>query len=237
MARLPILMYHNVDKYNNKSKGLTISEQKLEQQLRYLSTNNFTTYHLAQLENMLSIPLKSIVITFDDVTTNQLLYAVPLLKKYNLKATFFIPFAYIGKSDLWNEGSESIMDMDQLLSLDNDTIELGYHSYQHRNYAGLNDDEIAADFEQCNEIILQTGLNVYPAVAYPYGKYPRKEPAKSQFKKQLEKSGIKMGLKIGNRVNKFPFPDKYEIRRIDIKGEDGLFKFRLKLKFGKLKLF
>ena len=46
-----------------------------------------------------------------------------------------------------------------------------------------------------------------------------------------------MAFRIGNRVNKFPFKNKYEIQRIDIKGQDSLLKFKLKLRFGKLKLF
>jgi hypothetical protein len=53
----------------------------------------------------------------------------------------------------------------------------------------------------------------------------------------MHENGIKYGLRIGNRVNNFPFKNDYLVKRIDIKGEDNLFRFRLKLKIGKLKLF
>lgn len=234
MSQLPVLMYHNVTHDNAKSRGLTISAEKLEEQFRYLSEKNYKTYHLAELESMVSIPAKSVVITYDDVTENQLRHAIPLLQKYNLKATFFIPFNYIGKTDLWNNGSEKIMSLDQLRGLDPATAELGYHSYMHRKYADLSDDEIVKDFEQCNQVIIGDSLPVYPALAYPYGNYPKQEPVKSHFKKILEENGMKMAFRIGNRINKFPFPDNYEIQRIDVKGEWSLFKFRLRLKFGKL---
>jgi peptidoglycan/xylan/chitin deacetylase (PgdA/CDA1 family) len=46
------------------------------------------------------------VLTFDDVTENQLL-CLSFTEKYNLKATFFIPFQYIGKADLWNQGKKN----------------------------------------------------------------------------------------------------------------------------------
>jgi hypothetical protein len=46
---------------------------------------------------------KSVVLTFDDVTENQLL-CLSFTEKYNLKATFFIQ--YIGKADLWNQGKK-----------------------------------------------------------------------------------------------------------------------------------
>lgn len=240
MARLPILMYHNVSAVENAGKGLTVFTDKLESQFRYLEENGFTTFHFSELENMVSLPKKSIVITFDDVTENQLIYAVPLLQKYNLKATFFIPFAYIGKTDIWNRSSESegekIMSIQQLKELDN-RVELGLHSFAHKKYATLSHSEIDGDFAQCFEIIKENGLKVYNALAYPYGNYPKKNPEKLQFQNVLKQNKIKMGLRIGNKVNKFPFKNPYEIMRIDIKGEDSLLRFKLKIRFGKLKLF
>lgn len=236
MTRLPILMYHNISNIEQVSSGLTISVQKLERQLCHLVESGFTTFHLSELENLTAIPQKSIVITFDDVTDNQCIYAVPLLEKYNLKATFFIPFGYIGKTDLWNEGKEPIMTMQKLQSLGT-WIELGLHSYAHKKYETLTDTQINEDFEKCFKIIEENDLKVYNAVAYPYGNFPKKEPKKTLFKSVLEQNNIKMGLRIGNKINKFPFKNPFEIMRIDIKGEDSLLKFKLKLRFGKLKLF
>lgn len=235
MTRLPILMYHNVS--NDKdSNGLTVFCNKLEEQFRYLQDKGYTTYHFSELENKTVIDSKSVVITFDDVTENQLDYAVPLLEKYNLKATFFIPFAYIGNVDLWNSGKEKIMSIEQLKELD-DRVELGLHSFAHKRYASLTEAEINTDFSRCFEIIEQSALKVYNALAYPYGNYPKKEPNKSIFTTVLQQNNVKAGLRIGNRINKFPFKNPYEIQRIDIKGEDNMLKFKLKLRFGKLKLF
>jgi peptidoglycan/xylan/chitin deacetylase (PgdA/CDA1 family) len=236
MARLPILMYHNISKSDDLSIGLTISESKLEDQFRYLAKEGFTSFNLSELESLKEIPSKSIVITFDDVTVNQLEYAVPLLKKYNLKATFFIPFQYVGQTDEWNKGSESIMTFEMLQSLDS-LIELGLHSYSHRKYATLSDEEINLDFDKCYKSIRENNLKVYPAIAYPYGNFPKKKPRKTHFQTLLKENKVKMGLRIGNKINRFPFKNSYEITRIDIKGEDNLLRFKLKLRFGKLKLF
>jgi len=235
MTRLPILMYHNVSEDKN-SKGLTIFKNKLEEQFAYLNEKGYTTYHFSELENKASINPKSVIITFDDVTVNQLVYAVPLLEKYNLKATFFIPFEYIGNVDLWNYGKEKIMSIEQLKALDG-KVELGLHSFAHKRYATLTKEEINDDFSKCFEIIEQNELKVYNALAYPYGNYPKKEPNKSKFIEVLKQNNVKAGLRIGNKINKFPFKNPYEIMRIDVKGEDSLLKFKLKLRFGKLKLF
>jgi peptidoglycan/xylan/chitin deacetylase (PgdA/CDA1 family) len=230
-------MYHNITPNFNLSLGLTIATEKFEEQLDYLVRHNFTTYFLSELDIDTPISRKSVVLTFDDVTKNQLLYAFPLLKKYKIKATFFIPFSFIGKTDSWNAGTENIMTIDQLKSLDSEIIELGHHSYFHRNYSTLSLEEIQEDFDKSFELISENDLKVYPALAYPYGNYPKKGSSKIEFFQLLERNNIKMAFRIGNRLNQFPFKNKYEIQRIDIKGEDGLFSFKWKLRLGKLRLF
>ncbi|MGV9004586.1 polysaccharide deacetylase family protein [Flavobacterium sp.] len=237
MKKFPVLMYHNVVSNTEVSSGLSISVANLEQQFQYLSEKKYTTFHFSELESLTTLPSKTVVITFDDVTENQLILALPLLVKYKLKATFFIPFKYIGKTDLWNNGTKKIMTLEQLKTLNSNYIELGHHSYEHRGYASLSALEIKEDFDKCYEIIKQSGLKVSPALAYPYGNFPKKGIANKDFKKILEKNNIKFGLRIGNRLSSFPFSDPFEIKRIDIKGEDSLLIFKLKLKIGKLSLF
>lgn len=241
MARLPILMYHNVSNEEAKSFDLTISTQKLEEQLQYIVRQKFTSLFVSELEDAAKIPSKSIVLTFDDVTENQLLYALPLLQQYKVKATFFIPFYYIGKTDLWNSGDdavdEKIMTIAQLKSLDPEIIELGHHSYFHKKYVTLSAEEIQDDFDKSYEVIAENNLKVYPALAYPYGNYPKKGIQKQQFLEVLKRNNIKMAFRIGNRVNRFPFKNRYEIQRIDIKGHKNLFQFKWKLRWGKMLLF
>lgn len=234
MSHLPILMYHNICKQEENSNDLTISTEKLETQLRFLKLKGYQTYHLSELELLDKLAAKAVVLTFDDVTVNQLKYALPLLEKYQMKATFFIPFKYLGKVDSWNAGGEeSIMSLEQIKGLPAN-IELGFHSYEHRRFADLSEAEIKVDFERCMEVVKNNQLAVYPAIAYPYGNFPKKEPKRSAFFKLMHQNGMKMGFRIGNKINSFPFTESYEINRLDVKGGESLFKFKLKLRFGKL---
>lgn len=237
MAKLPVLMYHNVTPNENESAGLTISARLLEEHFRYLRDNGYTTLHLEAIESQRVLPKNSILITFDDVAESQLEYAVPLLEKYGLKAVFFIPFKYVGGSDDWNDGSIKIMSLEQIKSIDTDIVQFAWHSFKHGHYKAMSESEIIEDLDNCQKFVDESGLKVYPAIAYPFGSYPKKGDANIKFKEILKSKGLKMGFRIGNRVNKFPIRDKFEIQRIDIKGEDILLKFRLKLKFGKLGLF
>ena len=186
MSRLPILMYHNVSKNQNDSKGLTISTSILEEQFEFLNKSGYKTFHFSELQDFnLSNPLpdKSIIITFDDVYVNQKELAYPLLKKHNLKASFFIPFKFVDGVDSWNVGSEKIMSTQQLKSLDESIIELGLHSFSHLNYNEMSIEDIDADFEKCKNFIKRHRLPVNNVLAYPFGKYPKKNPNNRNFLK------------------------------------------------------
>ncbi len=238
MSQLPILMYHNVCEPTATASDLTISTDKLEAQLMYLKQKGYQTYHFKELEQneRLTPHLadKAVVLTFDDVTVNQLEYAVPLLEKYQMKATFFIPFKYLGKVDSWNAGGEEpIMSLEQIKGLPAN-IELGFHSYEHRRFTDLSPAEIKIDFDNCMEVVKSHQLQVYPAIAYPYGNFPKKDPKRLAFFKLMRQNGMTFGLRIGNKINSYPFKEPFEIKRLDVKGAESLFKFKLKLRFGKL---
>ncbi|MEM6685732.1 MAG: polysaccharide deacetylase family protein [Bacteroidota bacterium] len=240
MPKLPILMYHAVTTDASQSNGLTIATEHLEAQFQYLQENGYTSLHFSDLQQLKSpafFPKKAVIITFDDVYVNQLELAYPLLQKYNLKACFYIPFQYVGGLDEWNTGNEQLMSVAQLKSMDAATIELGLHSYAHKKYDALSTEEINDDFEKCQSFIQENELNVSNVLAYPYGKFPRKNPKQQTFFKILDENKVAFGLRIGNRVNNYPFKNNYEVQRLDIKGEDSLKKFISKLKRGKSLFF
>lgn len=233
MSKLPILMYHNVQDDSEQLKPFSILNKTLEEQFSYIARKGYKTYHFSELEQLTSHAKKSIIITFDDVTVNQLEYAVPLLQKYNLKATFFVPFYYLGRSDEWNDGLEPIMTAEQVKSLPSN-IELGFHSYKHRHFASLTKEEIIQDFEDSYKVITAHNFKVYPVLAYPFGNFYRKDPEKTMFFEILRTYNMKYALRIGNRMSQYPFSSPFEINRIDIKGTESMLGFKWKLKFGKL---
>lgn len=236
MAKLPILMYHNVCLDAANSKGLTISKDKLESHFNVLKSEGYTPLHFSDIQALklaTEIPKKPIIITFDDVYEKQFEWAYPLLKQYNMKASFFIPFSYVGGYDHWNDGKHKIMSIEQLKALDNNVVELGLHSFMHRPYDRMTLEEIESDFEKCQAFIQKHQLNVKNILAYPYGKFPRNSTEKIQFFNLLSKQNMAYGLRIGNRLNNLPLKSNYELNRLDIKGEMSLVAFRRKITLGK----
>ena len=226
-------MYHNITPA--AGEGLTIGIAHFEAQCKHLVSEGYVTHHFSDILKTQQLSAKrNCVITFDDAYVNQMEYALPILQKYKLKATFFVPLAYLGKTDMWNTGDLEVMDGSQLQSLPTATIELAYHSYDHQKYNELSSEEIEVDTQRCFEVAEENGLQFTPILAYPYGKFPRREPQQSRFFQQLQDNGLQLGLRIGNRVEKFPFRNPFELNRIDVKGEWGLLKFKRRLKFAKI---
>ncbi|MDQ1855896.1 polysaccharide deacetylase family protein [Chryseobacterium sp. WLY505] len=226
--RLVILMYHQVEKESHED--LTVSLKNLEQQLSYLSSKKYTSYFFSELT--LSAK-RNVIITFDDGYRNNLEYLPSLLEKYHLKATIFIPTGFIEKG----YNNYPMMTFDEIRSLDQKYFEIALHSHAHENVRNVSLDFIEKDLKKNMEILDAHNIRYSKVLAYPYGKYPQKKHDKLAFFSVLEKIGIDFAVRIGNKVNYYPTQRRYELCRIDIKGKDSLIKFKLKLIFGRLKLF
>ncbi|MCW1964561.1 polysaccharide deacetylase family protein [Chryseobacterium viscerum] len=226
--RLVILMYHQVEKESHED--LTVSVKNLEEQFSYLSRKKYTSRFFSELT---ASTKKNIIITFDDGYRNNLEYLPSLLKKYNLKATIFIPTGFIEKG----YKNYPMMSFDEIRSLDRNYFEIALHTHVHENLKDRSLDLIEKDLEKNMSILDAQNIAYSKVLAYPYGKYPNKEEEKSAFFSILRKIGIDFAVRIGNRVNYFPTQHPYELCRVDIKGKDSIIKFKLKLIFGRLKLF
>ncbi|MEK6777827.1 MAG: polysaccharide deacetylase family protein [bacterium] len=96
------LAYHGTTP--DKKRGLEniygkhINAKYFEEQLRFIVRN----YRIIKqsdlvdcLVNRKPLPRKAVFITFDDGYVGNYQVAFPLLKKYGLSATFFVPTAYV----------------------------------------------------------------------------------------------------------------------------------------------
>lgn len=124
-----VLDYHNVAPENSIPKNIRtqITPANFEKELEYLVTHG---YAIAPLEEIYSIcksygylKTKMVAITFDDGLKNQMTYALPILKEYKIKATFYIP-----SQRLDSPGFMSKSDVSELL---HEGMFLGGHTSSH----------------------------------------------------------------------------------------------------------
>jgi peptidoglycan/xylan/chitin deacetylase (PgdA/CDA1 family) len=181
---LPILMYHFFyDK--NVSTGADSNWLEIsifEEQMKYLSENNYyfpSWQEVADfVDGKITLPEKSVVITADDGDPSFFKLAVPIIKKYNVKATSFVVASWYA----WDA-----------VKYESENVSIQSHSYNmHR--AGENGkgiflsntyDEALQDIKTSQK---ELGGSSVIAFAYPFGQYDDKA------KQVLTDAGIKIAV-------------------------------------------
>ena len=235
---LCILMYHKVDP--EKSDFLTVKVAELEKQIQWLVQEGYTFLSFSDiLQNELDnspLPLKSVMLTFDDGYQNNADYLLPLLKKYHLKASIFLPVGFIDKTNQWDEGNDRIMGWETLQSC-KENFEYGFHSFSHQNMAEMTVVDFSKDLELCLAEVRRHGLRTVPVLAFPYGRFVKNTNKRKGYDQVLRNLGFQYALRIGNTINSYPFKNRLLLCRLDIRGTDTMREFGSKVKRGKMKIW
>lgn len=101
---MPIVAYHSIaDDHDHLLRHLSLPIALFERQLQYLDRRGFQTVTLYDVHRYLrdgvSLPPRSIALTFDDGYLDNWVYAFPLLKKYGMKATIFVATDFVDPLD------------------------------------------------------------------------------------------------------------------------------------------
>jgi peptidoglycan/xylan/chitin deacetylase (PgdA/CDA1 family) len=233
---LRVLMYHKVDAA--ATGKLTVTTQQLQQQLTWLLKKKYTFISFSQLREIEKQKRKDryVIITFDDAYENNLRYAVPVLQATNTKATIFVPTAFIGKTNEWDDSKEKVMTAMQLQQLPTGIIELGLHTHTHANFKRLDGEAIKKEMQQSVETMQSNHIPFVPVLAYAYGAFPKKDPAQKEMLDVFNEAGLWYALRIGNNINSLPLKNRFIIKRIDVRGTDSFFIFKMKMLLGKTRL-
>jgi peptidoglycan/xylan/chitin deacetylase (PgdA/CDA1 family) len=102
-----ILMYHRVAEVAVDPWGLAVSPRRFEQQLRAIRRHRTPMALDALVRHLLqgTAPRNAVAVTFDDGYLDNLVNAKPLLVRYGVPATLFVPTGSIGQAEefWWDE--------------------------------------------------------------------------------------------------------------------------------------
>ncbi len=100
---LPVLMYHFFYDASKGEKGADnnwMEVSAFEAQMKYLVDNKYYFPSWSEVEAYVNgtktLPTKSVVVTIDDGDVSFIKYAIPIIEKYNVKATSFVVTAWNG---------------------------------------------------------------------------------------------------------------------------------------------
>ncbi len=170
--RVPILTYHyiggNPNPADRKRGALSVTPDMFELQMEYLVKEGYTTISLDTLAAVMSgkvgMPGKPVVLSFDDGYIDFYVNAYPILKKYHLNATMFIPTGLMGQP--------SYMTWEQIQEIDRDGLVLFQaHSVTHRDLTTLPGKELRSELTESKLTLEQRLGKKVNWMAYPYGKF------------------------------------------------------------------
>lgn len=215
---VPILMYHHVkncdDSCDDIEKGLSVSPEDFEAQMKYLQDNGYEAINLSDL--FYKSDKKQVVLTFDDGYTDNIDEALPILNKYGYKATLFIITEMVG--------TDRYMNWDQIKTLKSNNWDLGGHTLNHPNLVSISTDEAKNQIQLCkNDIEKNTGAKV-TFFSYPAGKFDENV---ASLVKDAGYSGAV--TTIYDNVNNIS--NIYELTRIRINGSDSIDGFISKVSY------
>ncbi len=167
---VPILVYHSVMPHHPGQTPVQVrfdvDPQVFEQQLRYLKDNGYEVINMEKLIDALAngatLPAKPVVINFDDGWFNQYRYALPILSREGVTATFFLYTKALGH--------RKFMNWDQVKDLLAKGMSVGGHTRSHPLLTAITDparlrDEIAGGKQALED---KLGIKV-DLFAYPFG--------------------------------------------------------------------
>lgn len=186
---VPIIMYHSVCCDDDMLCDYVISPETLEKDIVYLKKNGYCPVFVRELIDFVhcggELPPKPVIISFDDGFYNNLTQVLPLLEKYDFKATISVVGSYTEKSDEHSDRSErySYLTSEEISELFNSgLVEIGNHSYDmhsldKRQGCGIMKGESYEDYRNAflsdikkTQDYLSDNCSIAPQVfTYPYG--------------------------------------------------------------------
>lgn len=165
-VKIPILMYHSISD-SDPNNRLLVPVGQFEEQIKWLNEADFTPMLLDDVINAYStgkVPEKPVAITFDDGYSDNYSDAYKILKKYNMKATFFI-ITDQTDIDSW------YMNSNMLKEMKNNGMGIENHTSRHIEFTSIpREDKILIIEEGIKALKEKVGVDS-KFVCYPVGRY------------------------------------------------------------------
>lgn len=235
--KVAVLCYHNIATLEEiekfpEEKDWLIEVNNFEEQLKYLAKHNYKTLTTEEFlkwkKGEISLPYKSVLITFDDGFLSNYQYAFPLLKKYNMNATVFLIGQYMEEGNkAWNGNVKEYLTKDIIRKCQEEypNIEFASHSFGLHTQGSIEErtvEEMTQDLKDFNEQIVPT--KVY---AYPFG------AKNDKIKRALYNNHYQLAFTYGPDKKDYRKTNRkdqnYEIPRLNVSHGMKVSKFALRL--------
>jgi peptidoglycan/xylan/chitin deacetylase (PgdA/CDA1 family) len=218
--RIAVLAYHKIGEPapGEYATWNYVPTATFATQLRQLQDGGWQAIGLATLLRGLddpgALPARAALITFDDGYRSTLTEALPWLQRLGWPGVVFVPTAYVGGWNTFDEGiepREAICSWEELRELQRGGVSVQAHGVHHRWLSSLSEAETWADVADAKQR-LEAGLDApVVAIAYPYGD---DGGASARIETILARAGYAAGFLYKGGCARVPVADRYRLPRL-----------------------
>lgn len=227
---IPVLMYHKVpEQAIDTPHRIFVTKDRFHrhlQQIRWLGKTpiTFSDYlAFARGDRAARLwPRRPLVLTFDDGYADNHEHMLPLMRRYGYRGVLFLLGDFSQTHNFW-DGPEGIahgalMTLNQAKDFVSEGWEIGAHTISHPKLSALNAADVIHEIKSSKYLLeSQLGLKV-ETFAYPYG------DLSAEVKQITAQLGFEMAVATDTGGLRWE-DDLYQIFRVNIFPEDGLFAF------------
>jgi peptidoglycan/xylan/chitin deacetylase (PgdA/CDA1 family) len=231
-SNLLIINYHKIEQKSDI--GITARHpEAFKRDMDTLVQAGYTTINFHHLNAQKKLPVKPVIITFDDAYLSFYQVAFEELLKRSMTGVVYVPVNYIGKSNDWDvqlgHKKYSHMTTQQLREITAQKFEIGSHTLNHKYLNNLSEPELENELGESKRILEeQTGASVI-SVSYPFGKYNKNVL-------NLSQKYYDFGVQLMPSFFRDSPDNKLCLRRINIYRTDSAATFEKKLSYSNYKL-
>jgi peptidoglycan/xylan/chitin deacetylase (PgdA/CDA1 family) len=168
---------------------------------------------LRGLDDPDALPARSALITFDDGYRSTLTEALPWLQRLGWPGVVFVPTAYVGGWNTFDDGiepREAICSWEELRELQRGGVSVQAHGVHHRWFSSLSEAEIWAEVADAKRALEAQLSTVVATIAYPYGD---DGGPSTRIETMLARAGYGAGFLYKGGCARVPVADRYRVPR------------------------
>jgi len=166
-----VLVFHKLT--DSVSFGSTnYSPERMCQLLTSLTDNGYQFVSVSEL--MSKNDSSKIAITFDDGYAHLAAALPPLIDRFKIRPTIFVPTSYVGKTNSWDYSSffksEPHLSRQQIEYLSEIGVDFGSHGHRHVRLSALDNNELESELSESKNILAEITGKPVETMSFPFGK-------------------------------------------------------------------
>ncbi len=166
-----VLVFHKLT--DSVSFGSTnYSPKRMCKLLTSLTDNGYQFVSVSEL--MSNNDSGKIAITFDDGYAHLAAALPPLIDRFKIRPTIFVPTSYVGKSNSWDYSSffksEPHLSRQQIEYLSEIGVDFGSHGHRHLELSSLSNIDLQTELEQSKMQLEEIINKPVDTMSFPFGK-------------------------------------------------------------------